>query len=316
MTQQPRRGALLAGGRGSSGSKRAVAVAAASLSEPPASCGGKRAVAPRLPRSTCSTRTNEGLSPSPTPQPPSRRLTALHRSFVCGIPLFSSKSLLNFDPAAWQNGHFHDSAVSILDAQVPDPSWVWQWKSWYVDMTGDVDEAGWAYSFSFSPSFAWHGNHVWFHSFVRRRRWLRKRVKLPTPRRRHSHASASADSSRADSVERAGHGLGNDYFTIHSRREPGSWRAGGGGGASSSSYRRSSAPAGDSGWLGDADSDHEDADIANIPCLLRTVRRARLDREKVEAVMRFVEDGGEELTYLADEVGPLPPSCGTECLSC
>lgn len=195
--------------------------------------------------------------------------------------------------------------MSILDAQVPDPSWVWQWKTWYVDMMGDVDEAGWAYSFSFSPAFAWHGNHVWFHSFVRRRRWLRKRVKLPAARRSRAHASGAAGasaSSRAGSVERAGHGLGNDYFTIHSRTEPSSWRAG--------SHRRSSAPAGSGDWRGDADSDREDDDIADIPSLLRTVRRARLDREKVEAVMRFVEDGGEELAYLADKVDPPPQAAG------
>jgi len=47
------------------------------------------------------------------------------RAFVCGIPLFSSRGLLNFDPAPWQNGLFRDSAVSIVNAQLPDPSWAW-----------------------------------------------------------------------------------------------------------------------------------------------------------------------------------------------
>ncbi|KAI5814804.1 hypothetical protein BZA77DRAFT_388866 [Pyronema omphalodes] len=207
-------------------------------------------------------------------------------AFVCGLPLFSSKSLLNFDPSPWQNIHFRPSAVSILDAQVPDPSWVWDWKTWYVDMTSDVDEEGWAYSFSFSPAFAWHGNHVWFHSFVRRRRWLRKRIKLPTT---ESGTPLTADygSSRAGSVDRA-HRLNNDYFTIHSRRDP-----------------EMKAAAGDWGGSG---GEEEDTDVRDIPKLMAVVKHARLDREKIEAVMRFVEDGGDEIAYLAEKMPTLMAS--------
>lgn len=156
-------------------------------------------------------------------------------------------------------------------------------------MTNDVDEEGWSYSFSFNPAFSWHGNHVWFHSFVRRRRWLRKRIKLPS----HS-VSAAADlgsSSREDSIDRAGHGLNGDYFTIHSRQ-----------------VRRRSAIDG-SEWGGGKNEEEEEEgveeDIADIPTLMKVMKRSRLDREKVEAVENFVEQGGEEVAYLAEKMPQL-----------
>ena len=51
-------------------------------------------------------------------------------AFWCGIPLYSAKSLLNFDPAGWQTSSFVDSPVNITNAQVPDPTWRWAWKTW------------------------------------------------------------------------------------------------------------------------------------------------------------------------------------------
>lgn len=45
-------------------------------------------------------------------------------------------------------------------------------------MDHDVDDQGWTYSFSFAPVFSWHGNVKWLSSFVRRRRWIRKRVRF------------------------------------------------------------------------------------------------------------------------------------------
>ncbi|PUU72161.1 hypothetical protein B9Z19DRAFT_1069976 [Tuber borchii] len=211
--------------------------------------------------------------------------------FVCGIPLFSSKGLLNLDPAPWQNGFFHDSAVSIVNAQLPDPSWAWAWKTWYVDMTQDVDEEGWTYSFSFNPVFSWHGNHVWFHSFVRRRRWLRKRIKM----------SHNPDfSSREGSRERP-HGLNRDYFTIHSRHlDGGSTRTGVG-----KRKQRRSVMEG-SEWTGEnaeMDDDlEEEGLITDIPKLLRVLKIARLDREKIEVVEKFLKDGGEEVAYLPERI--------------
>ncbi|RPB02479.1 hypothetical protein L873DRAFT_1732690 [Choiromyces venosus 120613-1] len=211
---------------------------------------------------------------------------------ICGIPLFSSKGLLNLDPASWQNGLFHDSAVSIVNAQLPDPSWAWAWKTWYVDMTQDVDEEGWTYSFSFNPAFSWHGNHVWFHSFVRRRRWLRKRVKI----------SHNPDfSSREGSQERP-HGLNQDYFTIHSRHlvDGGST----GTGAGKKKPRRSVMEG--SEWTGqnaEMDDDlEEEGLITDIPKLLRVLKIARLDREKIEVVEKFLKDSGEEVIYLPERI--------------
>ena len=100
--------------------------------------------------------------------------------FVFGVPYFSANALYNLrvDPSPWLNSDLQPSPVNITNAQVPDPSWEWAWTRWYVDMSLDVDEEGWQYSFFFRKC-AWHGNHPWHHSFVRRRRWLRKRVRRP-----------------------------------------------------------------------------------------------------------------------------------------
>lgn len=76
---------------------------------------------------------------------------------------------------AWMGKDFTKSNVDVKNADVPDPSWAWVWPVWYIDMSYDVDEAGWQYSLSFLARHRWHGNHPWYISFVRRRRWLRKR---------------------------------------------------------------------------------------------------------------------------------------------
>jgi hypothetical protein len=57
-----------------------------------------------------------------------------------------------------------------------------------------------------------------------------------------------------------------------------------------------------SDWGGDDESD-EEVEIKDIPSLMNVVRKARLDREKIEAVLWFAEEGGEEITYLAEKVG-------------
>ena len=201
--------------------------------------------------------------------------------FFFGIPLYSHSSLLNFDPSPWITKDGKDSAVNITNAQVPDPSWEWEWKSWYVDMSHDVDEEGWQYSFSFSKKFSWHGTHPWFHCFVRRRRWLRKRVKKQELRRKDALDVGAANTLMAD------------YFTIHSKR-----------GRSPASLLENTTT---------RDSSHmsrrtaEDAylppeDLKDIPSLLKALRLATIDREKIEAVKRFAETGGEELVYLEKKI--------------
>ncbi|KAM0714789.1 hypothetical protein Q7P37_009253 [Cladosporium fusiforme] len=193
-------------------------------------------------------------------------------AFFFGMPLFSSSSLLNFDPKPWQNSAFRTSPSDIRNAQVPDPSWDWAWKSWYVDMSRDVDEEGWEYSFSFQKGVAWHGNHPWFHSFVRRRRWLRKRVR--------KHASHK--------TRERGHELNADYFTIHPKTIRGPSPNG------SLSYSALRARG-----FQDDEADVHEVDIPDIGTLIRMLRKAAVDREKLVAVRKFVDQGGDELYYLS-----------------
>ncbi|GAB7328426.1 hypothetical protein MBLNU13_g00395t1 [Cladosporium sp. NU13] len=199
-------------------------------------------------------------------------------AFFFGIPMFSSSSLLNFDPRPWQNAAFRTSASDIRNAQVPDPSWVWDWKSWYVDMSRDVDEEGWEYSFSFQKGVAWHGNHPWFHSFVRRRRWLRKRVRKDT-----SHKT-----------KERGHELTADYFTIHPKIVRGP--------SYNSSLAYSAMRA--RGFQKD-DLDDQDVDIADIGTLILILRKSAVDREKLVAVRKFVDQGGDELFYLSERMSDI-----------
>ena len=202
-------------------------------------------------------------------------------SFFFGIPLYSSKSLLNFDPSGWQTSAFKDSPVNITNAQLPDPSWAWDWNAWYVDMSHDVDEQGWEYSFSFQRGFSWHGSHPWFHSFVRRRRWLRKRSKTNPQNDKRKPGSMGA-----------GHMLNPDYFTIHVNR---------GGSRSPSGDRASNNRSSHvSSFLVEGDSSDEEEDINNIPTLLHALKKTTIDRKKLEAIQSFLDHGDEDLHYLSE----------------
>ncbi|KAI9887192.1 MAG: hypothetical protein M1823_001019 [Watsoniomyces obsoletus] len=189
--------------------------------------------------------------------------------FLCGVPLYSRRGLMHFDPAPWSNVAFKDSPVDITNAQPPDPSWEWAWKSWFVDMSADVDEEGWQYSFSFAPAFSWHGTHLWSHSFVRRRRWLRKRVK-----RRRSRPEAGVPGAPDSSLL--------------------SPRGGGVRHSMASASNRQSYAAGSQ--LEEIDLDQ----IRDVDSLMGTLRSGRIDREKVEAVSMFIEHGDEDIVHLAE----------------
>ncbi|KAI9756763.1 MAG: hypothetical protein M1815_002935 [Lichina confinis] len=199
-------------------------------------------------------------------------------AFACGVPLYSTRSLLPLDPAPWTNAAYKDSLVDITNAQPPDPTWEWAWRSWYVDMSGDVDEEGWQYSFAFSPRFPWHGTHLWFHSFARRRRWLRKRVK---PRR-------SPPDSAIPGAERSSIRSAQSQSRDHSRTR-GSQNLGGQrqsyGTIEQNDYWKSIV--------------HGVRDIDSLMAVLRT---GRIDREKVEAVSAFLEHGEVDMTHLADQM--------------
>ena len=205
--------------------------------------------------------------------------------FLCGMPLYSAKGLLNFDPAEWQNAHFKDSSMDIRDAQLPDPSWQWVWRTWYVDMSHDVDEQGWEYSFNFGRAFNWHGSHPWFHSFVRRRRWLRKRAKV------HGHLDEKREGRKLQDA----HKLNNDYFTIHAAARDRSRDASG---DRTNTFRSSTM-----GSYGEGSEDEDvPEEIEDIPTLLSALKKARVDREKIIAVNNFLQHGGEELAYLAEHI--------------
>lgn len=197
-----------------------------------------------------------------------------------GIPLYSANSLLNFDPSAWITGNFEDSPVNITNAQVPDPSWEWAWKTWYIDMSYDVDEEGWQYSLAFASRFAWHGTHPWFHSFVRRRRWLRERVK---------------SRAREDVVVQI-HLPNDDSSTIHATS-----RRGG-----EASVGPENPPA---GYLSRMANREEGADPAadepgDILTLINRLRDSTVDRERIDAVKQFIDEGGEALFRLPEKVSP------------
>lgn len=98
--------------------------------------------------------------------------------FILGYPFFSHNMLFSLDPSPWTYGPTNKPAPGDVQSfPLPDPSWDWTWNRWYVDMAYDVDDQGWSYSWRFA-SDVWHGSHVWFHSFVRRRRWIRLRHRL------------------------------------------------------------------------------------------------------------------------------------------
>lgn len=201
-------------------------------------------------------------------------------SFFFGVPLYSHSSLLNFDPSAWMTPDMKESPVDITNAQVPDPSWDWAWKTWYVDMSGDVDEQGWQYSFTFA-SKSWHGTHPWFHSFVRRRRWLRLRVKRAN------------ETSRGRSGFEMAHRLNQDYFTIHSsttKMSPDLTAQA----ASRSASLTCRTP--------NTDEEVLPEEIEDIPTLMGALKSAVVDREKIEALKTFIDEGGEELHYLQQKV--------------
>jgi len=196
---------------------------------------------------------------------------------LCGIHLFSSKALGNLDPAPWTNIALKPSLTNPTNAQVPDPSWEWAWKDWRVNHSDEVDEDGWEYSFAFAKGFSWHGPK-WWNSYVRRRAWIRKRVKI--------HCGYRVNQE---------HMLNEAYFTIH----PAEMRSRSRGstiGSHSKPYSVYSLA------RRDMEDDIVIEDIQDITSLMTALRFARIDREKTEAVESFIKHGGDDLCYLQDKM--------------
>lgn len=190
--------------------------------------------------------------------------------FLCGMPLFSSRALGFLDPAPWTNIGFKASATSVRDAQVPDPSWEWAWEEWRVNHDPESsiqDEEGWEYAFMFARCCGWHGPR-WWDSFVRRRAWIRMRVRR----------------------EEEG-GKDGEYFTVRPRPQR-------------SLSPRSITNAGSRPTSSGRDEvevlDRED--IRDIGHLMKALKDSRIDREKLEVVENFVQNGGDDLVYLEERM--------------
>ncbi|OBT87202.1 hypothetical protein VE02_04739 [Pseudogymnoascus sp. 03VT05] len=186
--------------------------------------------------------------------------------FLCGHPLFSFRALGMFDAAPWTNIAFKPSATNIKNAQVPDPGWTWAWADWVVNHDPDneiLDDEGWEYSFMFSKRCSWHGP-TWYNSFVRRRAWIRKRVRV-------HHETDPEDPHR----------LTAEYFAVHPDRLSS---------ASASVSRRSSRREMVQGQAGE---------IKDIDQVLAALKACRIDREKSEVVEAFVKGGKADLKDLA-----------------
>ncbi|KAL1899826.1 hypothetical protein Sste5346_002692 [Sporothrix stenoceras] len=236
--------------------------------------------------------------------------------FLCGIPLFSRQALGNLDPSPWTNYAHGTSPTDITTAQVPDPSWEWAWPEWRVNREDDgfEDENGWEYSFMFAKCFSWHGP-TWYSSFVRRRVWIRKRV-----RRKNSAAMSAAASAiglgEIDSVTDP-HLLNPEYFTVMSaaamRRSSSrassrhasrlslaaqsmtpSSKSGAGEGASGCEGEENGHEGHDGGYI------EMPKELVNADILMCFLRAARIDREKIEAVDNFIQFAGEDLVRLQD----------------
>ncbi|RDA85803.1 hypothetical protein CP532_5753 [Ophiocordyceps camponoti-leonardi (nom. inval.)] len=213
---------------------------------------------------------------TPTPQPQLAcvtRETAIdilyeneRGGFLCGSALFSCKALGCLDPPAWTNSYHKASPTSIHTAQVPDPSWEWTWPEWRINHQDGVDEGGWEYSFAFSNKFSWHAAK-WWNSFVRRRAWTRKRAR---PK------DGGGDVTGPNM-------LNTDYFTVR---------------PASHAHRLSNASLGPPSMsqVSEADDAEEEPlphakqpDIHDMETLLQTLRQARIDREKGEAVDNYID---------------------------
>ncbi len=246
---------------------------------------------------TASTETEDSARGRPTSKQISTRTNSKHKrkhtdcetaidvlyenqrgGFLCGFPLFSSKALGLLDHAPWTNIAFKPSATSINNAQPPDPSWEWAWPEWRINHDPALqgigkksqDEDGWEYSFMFTKGkCSWHGP-TWYNSFVRRRAWIRTRVK------KHDGSVPQEE----------GHGLAADYFTIHSQRMR---------------LERTPSPS-KFGSKHESTRDGSEAvdrdDIRDIQHLIAALHDSRIDREKMEVIENFVLNSGDDLFYL------------------
>jgi hypothetical protein len=141
-----------------------------------------------------------------------------------------------------------------------------------------VDEDGWEYSFMFSKKFSWHKAR-WWNSFVRRRAWIRKRV-------RKNAGYAAQEGAML---------LSPEYFSVRKSTDEGpvDRSPSRGGGSTTRSKRGSSFSTAGMG-------EEPVEDIESVGELLAVLRASRIDREKIEAVGNYLDHAGDELKGLQD----------------
>ncbi|KAM0333162.1 hypothetical protein ACHAQA_001822 [Verticillium albo-atrum] len=151
-----------------------------------------------------------------------------------------------------------------------------------------MDEFGWEYSFMFAKKFSWHGPR-WWNSFVRRRAWIRKRVK-----------------KNLDDLSSDPHMLNTDYFNVTpaEHHRPHSSSGGSRQGSRASTHSKASLQSkGSLGRFSNADSIlAEKPDIEDTWMLMMVLRAARIDREKIEAVDNYLEHAQDDLERLQEEM--------------
>ncbi|KAI1773573.1 hypothetical protein F4818DRAFT_116271 [Hypoxylon cercidicola] len=194
--------------------------------------------------------------------------------FLCGIPLFSSAALGNLDPPPWTNFVHKPSPTDINTAQVPDPSWEWAWPEWRVnhDEAAQTDSDGWEYSFMFSKKFSWHGPK-WYNSFVRRRTWIRRRIK------------------KGFGYQANGPLMGPDYFSVVPSKD-----------TERASVDQPTLRASQDTRRGDEYGIEAKPNITTTDGLMRVLRRSRIDRERLEAAENYIENCSDELQNLQDHM--------------
>lgn len=200
--------------------------------------------------------------------------------FLCGIPLFSSKALGNLDPPPWTNFAHKPSPTDISTAQVPDPSWEWAWPEWRINHDDGTDQDGWEYSFAFHKWYSWHGPK-WWNSFVRRRAWIRKRVKKAS-----GYQQEQEDPSMLD----------DQYFIIRPASAASHVRT-----LSRADTRRTSRASIARSHVTDVEETQQ-AELMDIESLIRALRASRIDREKIEAIDNYLEHTEDNLEPLEGEM--------------
>ncbi|KAK3360199.1 hypothetical protein B0T25DRAFT_123905 [Lasiosphaeria hispida] len=228
-------------------------------------------------------RMSQVTKPRSRPKTPESAIDILYENqrggFLCGMPLFSCKALGNLDPTPWTNHAHHPSPTDTTNAQVPDPSWEWAWPEWRINHDDGVDGDGWEYSFMFSKKFSWH-KASWWNSFVRRRAWIRKRIKKDNAGYLAQHDPQM---------------LNPEYFLIRPSAELERERT-----PSGAASKRGSRVSVMSSSANGEPQCQPPATIEHVSELLAVLRGSRIDREKIEALDNYLENAEDELEGLQD----------------